>query len=87
MQSRGGFLRDEVCYYWVEAMPNVNKGDLIYVRFIILQNVETFVSIKENIDDPDIVCNVQAEDWILVRHPNKLYISFKSTGEDSKFFL
>ena len=49
LQSRGGFTSDEVCYYWVEAMPNVNPGDLIYVRFIILQNVETFVSIKEDL--------------------------------------
>ena len=51
LQSRGGFLVNELCYYWIEAMPSVNRGDLVYVRFIILQNVEAFVSIKENIED------------------------------------
>lgn len=30
---------------------------------------------------------MQADDWILVRHPNKLFVSFKATGPDAKFFV
>lgn len=68
-------------------MPNVNKGDLVYVQFIFLQNLDVFVSIKEDLTDSDIVCDVEPGEFILVRHPNKLYVSFKSKGPDAKFFL
>ena len=88
LQSRGGFITDEVCYYWIEAAANVPIGNLVYVRFTVLNNVETFVTIKEDFSDKDIICNVFSGDMILVRHPNKLYMSFKATSSsDSKFFV
>ena len=56
-QSRG-LSTDEVCYYWVQAMQNVEEGTFMYVEFMTMTSVETFISIKRNVDEPDITCTV-----------------------------
>ena len=86
IQSRG-FSKNEVCYYWVEAYQNVNQGDFIYVKFISLSQVQTFVSLKTSIDDEDVTCTVKGGDILLVRHPMKMYLSFKSEDLNAKFFI
>ena len=67
-----------MCYYWVEAMQSVDEGTFLYVEFMTMTSVETFISIKRNVDEPDITCTVSQGDVILLRHPNKLYLSFKA---------
>lgn len=70
-------------------MPSAPQGDYVYVNFFALSGVQTFVSIKPAIDEGrnDVTCAVQPGDTILIRHPNKLYLSFRSEGADSKFFI
>ena len=79
IQSRG-FDTNDVCYYYVEAMPTVDDGDFIYVEFFALSNVKTSISIKPAIDESmdDVTCDVVSGDIILLRHPDKLYVSFKA---------
>ena len=86
IQSRG-FNRNDVCYYWIEAMQNVSSGDFVYVKFTSMSKVETFVSLKTSIEDEDVTCKVTSGDTIVIRHPMKLYLSFVSEGLDAKFFI
>ena len=67
-----------MCYYWVEAMPAVREGTFMYVEFMTMKDVETLVSIKGRFDLPDVTCSVSQGDILLVRHPDKLYVSFKA---------
>ena len=49
----------------------------MYVEITSLSNVQAFVSIKADISDPDsVICNVGNGDTILLRHPNKLFMSY-----------
>ena len=76
-QSRG-FNKDDVCYYWIEAMPGAEVDGFIYVKFDVLSKVSPFVSIKKHIDDVDVTCEIKQDSIILLRHPYKLYLSFQS---------
>ena len=67
-----------MCYYWVEAMPSVQDGTFLYVEFMTTKEVDTLVSIKSRFDLPDVTCRVSQGDILLVRHPDKLYVSFKA---------
>lgn len=70
-------------------MPNAPQGDFVYINFLALSGVETFVTIKAAIDEKsrDVTCNVRSGDTILIRHPNKLYLSFRAKDVDNKFFI
>ena len=49
--------------------------------------MDAFVSIKKSMDDIDVVCNVSQGDIILLRHPNKMYLSFVGKAKYAKFFV
>ena len=68
-------------------MQNVEEGTFMYVEFMTMTSVETFISIKRSVDEPDITCSVSQGDVILLRHPNKLYLSFKAESSSAKFFI
>lgn len=41
-------------------MPNVTKGDFVYVVFTSMSSVETFVSLKTSVEDKDdVTCSVK----------------------------
>ena len=71
----------------MEAEPNVEEGGFIYVEFTSIKAVNVFVSIKKTMDDKDVVCNVSQGDVILLRHPNKMYLSFVGEAASAKFFV
>ena len=70
-------------------MPSTPKGDFIYVNFLALLDLEVYVSIKPAIDEgtSDVICSVTPGDTILFRHPNKMFVSFKSKALESKFYM
>ena len=60
----------------------------MYVEITSLSNVQTFISIKADISDQDdVICNVGNGDVILVRHPNKLFMSYYGLSSSAKFFI
>jgi len=61
-------------------MPSVDDGDFVYVEFFALSNVQTTIFIKPAIDESkdDVICNVFSGDILLLRHPDKMYVSFKA---------
>ena len=71
----------------MEAESRVEDGGFIYVEFTSINAVNIFVSIKKSMDDADIICNVTQGDIILLRHPNKMYLSFIGEGASAKFFV
>ena len=68
-------------------MPTVKDGTFLYVEFMTTKEVETLVSIKGRFDLPDVTCRVSQGDILLVRDPDKLYVSFKAQTDTSKFFI
>ena len=54
-QSKPAFKKDKVCYYTIQAPTNNKEGDLIYLSFNSLENVETFVSIASEMKAGDDV--------------------------------
>ena len=47
------------------------------------------MNIKQAVDEDvnDVICSAQSDDIIIFRHPNKMYLTFKSSGLQSKFFV
>ena len=70
-------------------MPEASEGDFIYVHFFTLSTVDVYVNIRRAVDEGsnDISCQVNQGDTILFQHPNKMYLSFLSSGSESKFYL
>lgn len=46
-----------------------------------------FVSIKENIDDADITCGVRQGDTLVLKHPQKLYLSVEAVGQGAGYSI
>lgn len=78
-----------MCYFWIEAKGAVSQGDFITVEFTSLKDVETYVSIKSQIDDYDgqVLCNVRSGDTIVLRYPEKMFLSFKGLSPSGKYFI
>jgi len=70
-------------------MSSAATGDYLYVQFFTLSSVQAYLTIKRAIDEKstDVTCNVFSGDVLLFRHPNKMYLTFKSQGVSSKFFV
>lgn len=83
------FKSNKVCYYDIQAPAEALTDDFLYLTFIAMNNVEAFVTITPSMDSEDIIyCQVSAGDTLLAKHPNKFFISFRSTvSDDSRFYL
>ena len=58
------------------------------MEFVAIETVTSYVTVKNSIlDDDDVICNVQAGDVLLLRHPDKLHLSFHAQASQSKFFM
>ena len=90
VQSKQGFKTDKTCYYTIMAPPQVPTGDLIYLSFASLSNVDAFVSIDTQLQNNGnlVTCQVTSGSTIVARTPDKFIISFKSvTSDNSKFYF
>ena len=61
------FRTDDTCYYWIEASPLIAEGGIMSVNFFLMKNVDIFISIKDNIDAPDVTCNVLQGDTLIFK--------------------
>ena len=57
------------------------------VNFFLMKNVDIFISIKDNIDAPDVTCNVLQGDTLIFKHPSKMYISLQAASDDAAFSI
>lgn len=84
---QSSFRTNDACYYWIEASPILEEGSILQVDFFILKDVTVFVSIKENIDDKDVICGVQQGDTLVLKNPHKLYLSVEAVGQGAGFSI
>lgn len=89
IQSTPLFKRNKVCYYTLSGPIGAANGDLLYLKVIQNLKVKSVITMALDMNDqtPKVVCNMDAGNVIVARHPQKFFVSFAASETDGTAFF
>jgi hypothetical protein len=81
------FGLNAICHYQVQYPSNAVKGDMVYLRIIIMRNVIPYIFIGTSMNSTTLTqCNPIEGDYLVAYYPNKFFVSLVATAKDSSSY-